>query len=56
MSQNIYDIDTIGCGTELGNFFDFYVNNTFYLFKELILWQTLNPYLMYVIIMKYCVM
>ena len=31
MSQNIYDIDTIGCGTELGNFFDFYVNNTFYL-------------------------
>ena len=31
MSQNIYDIDTIGCGTELGNFFDFYVNNIFYL-------------------------
>ena len=31
MSQNIYDIDTIGLGNELGNFFDFYVNNTFYL-------------------------
>lgn len=30
MSQQIYDIDTVGYG-ELGNFFDFYVNNTFYL-------------------------
>ena len=32
MSQQVYDIDTVGydAGT-LGNFFDFYVNNTFYL-------------------------
>lgn len=31
MSQNIIDIDTTGFGDGLGNFFDFYVNNTFYL-------------------------
>ena len=31
MSQNIYDIDTVGWGSGLGNFFTFYVNNTFYL-------------------------
>lgn len=30
MSQNILDINTVGYG-ELGNFYDFYVNNTFYL-------------------------
>lgn len=31
MSQQVYDIDTVGYGNGLGNFFDFYVNNTFYL-------------------------
>lgn len=32
MSQQIYDIDTIGYKDDvLGNFYDFYVNNTFYL-------------------------
>lgn len=33
MSQQIFDIDTVGFrdGNNLGNFFDFYVNNTFYL-------------------------
>lgn len=32
MSQQVYDIDTIGYGADtLGNYFDFYVNNTFYL-------------------------
>lgn len=32
MSQQVYDIDTVGFGTNtLGHFFDFYVNNTFYL-------------------------
>ena len=32
MSQQVYDIDTVGYNNgTLGNFFDFYVNNTFYL-------------------------
>lgn len=32
MSQQVYDIDTIGYNADtLGNYFDFYVNNTFYL-------------------------
>ena len=32
MSQQVYDIDTVGYGNNvLGNFFDFYVNNTFYI-------------------------
>ena len=33
MSQQIFDINTVGFDTDdtLGNFFDFYVNNTFYL-------------------------
>lgn len=31
MSQQVFDIDTVGFGDQLGNFFDFYVNNTFYL-------------------------
>jgi len=31
MSQQVYDIDTVGYGNELGEYFDFYVNNTFYL-------------------------
>lgn len=32
MSQQVYDIDTTGYSAEtLGNYFDFYVNNTFYL-------------------------
>lgn len=31
MGQNVIDIDTTGFGSGLGNFFDFYVNNTFYL-------------------------
>ena len=30
MSQQVFDIDTVGYG-QLGEFFDFYVNNTFYL-------------------------
>ena len=31
MSQQVFDIDTVGFGDTLGNYFDFYVNNTFYL-------------------------
>ena len=31
MSQQVYDIDTVGYGNDLGEFFDFKVNNTFYL-------------------------
>jgi len=32
MSQQVYDIDSVGFSDEtLGNYFDFYVNNTFYL-------------------------
>lgn len=32
MSQQVFDIDTVGYNSAtLGNFFDFYVNNTFYL-------------------------
>ena len=32
MSQQVFDINTVGYGSEaLGNYFDFYVNNTFYL-------------------------
>lgn len=31
MSQQIFDIDTVGFTNSLGNYFDFYVNNTFYL-------------------------
>lgn len=32
MSQQVYDIDTVGFNdSTLGNYFDFYVNNTFYL-------------------------
>lgn len=32
MSQQVFDIDTVGYNAEtLGNYFDFYVNNTFYL-------------------------
>lgn len=32
MAQQVYDIDTVGYGAEsLGGFFDFYINNTFYL-------------------------
>lgn len=32
MSQQVFDIDTVGFGADtLGNYFDFYVNNTFYL-------------------------
>ena len=30
MSQQVYDIDSVGFSDEtLGNYFDFYVNNTF---------------------------
>lgn len=33
MSQQVYDIETVGFGPNtLGGYFDFYVNNTFYLF------------------------
>lgn len=31
MSQQVYDIDTVGYGNDLGEYFDFKVNNTFYL-------------------------
>ena len=31
MSQQVFDIDTVGFGAELGNYFDFHINNTFYL-------------------------
>lgn len=31
MGQQTFDIDTVGYGNNLGEFFDFYVNNTFYL-------------------------
>lgn len=31
MSQQVFDIDTVGFDNTLGNYFDFYVNNTFYL-------------------------
>ena len=31
MSQQVIDIDTVGYSNELGGFFVFYVNNTFYL-------------------------
>ena len=31
MSQQVFDIDTVGFNHSLGNYFDFYVNNTFYL-------------------------
>lgn len=31
MSQQVYDIETVGYGNDLGEYFDFYVNNTFYL-------------------------
>lgn len=32
MSQQVFDIDTVGLSDEvLGSYFDFYVNNTFYL-------------------------
>ena len=31
MSQQVYDIDTVGYGYNLGEYFDFHINNTFYL-------------------------
>ena len=33
MSQQVFDINTVGfdANSTLGNYFDFYVNNTFYL-------------------------
>lgn len=31
MSQQVFDIDTVGFNNTLGEYFDFYVNNTFYL-------------------------
>lgn len=31
MSQQVFDVDAVGYSDVLGNFFDFYVNNTFYL-------------------------
>lgn len=31
MSQQVYDIDTVGYGYDLGEYFDFHINNTFYL-------------------------
>lgn len=35
MSQQIFDIDTVGFNDNtLGNYFDFYVNNTFYLWHQ----------------------
>lgn len=38
MSQQIIDIDTVGFNDNtLGNYFDFYVNNTFYLLAPRVL-------------------
>ena len=34
MSQQVFDIDTVGYGYDLGDFFDFKVNNTFYMFAN----------------------
>ena len=31
MSQQVYDIDTVGYGYDLGEYFDFHINNTFYM-------------------------
>ena len=29
--QNVIDVDTVGYADGLGNFYDFHINNTFYL-------------------------
>ena len=44
-NQQIYDIDTVGFGYELGGFFDFYVNNTFYLLAPEYYYQFYATYL-----------
>lgn len=31
MSQQVFDIDTVGYGYDLGEYFDFHINNTFYM-------------------------
>lgn len=43
--QQIYDIDTVGFSYELGGFFDFYVNNTFYLLAPDYYYQFYSTYL-----------
>lgn len=46
MSQNIFDINTVGFDdNSLGNFFDFYVNNTFYLLAPDYYYQFYSVYL-----------
>ena len=46
MSQQVYDIDTVGFNDfSLGNFFDFYVNNTFYLLAPEYYYQFYATYL-----------
>ena len=45
MSQQVFDIDTVGFGAEtLGNYFDFYVNNTFYLLAPDYYYSFYSPY------------
>lgn len=45
MSQQVFDIDTVGYSEEtLGNFFDFYVNNTFYLLAPEYYYQLYSTY------------
>lgn len=46
MDKSIYDIDTVGfTGESLGNFFDYYVNNTFYLLAPEYYYQFYSIYL-----------
>ena len=46
MSQQVFDIDTTAVkDTELGNYFDFYVNNTFYLYAPDYYYQFYAVYL-----------
>lgn len=46
MSQQVFDIDTVGYGeATLGEFFDFYVNNTFYLLAPEYYYQFYAVYL-----------
>lgn len=46
MSQAVYDVDTVGFNEDtLGNFYDFYVNNTFYLLAPEYYYQFYSIYL-----------
>lgn len=42
--QQRYDIDTVGFGSELGNFYDFYITNTFYLLAPDYYYQMYSTY------------